>query len=82
MNQLRFLIVFATITIFSSCAYAPHTPAPLPMPERIPLLNWTQEEWDTLSPEIRDKIDYNTEAAKRMIVEREAVIRGHNESLD
>ena len=80
MNLERFLIVCA-ITIFSSGCCSLPEPAPLPMPERLPVYDWTQLDWDRIPPDIEDKIDYNAEQFKKMIVDREAVIRGHNEAL-
>lgn len=83
MSLTRFLIAFATITISSGCCTLPE-PAPLPMPARIPVIDWTDPDWDRLEqccPDLRDRVDYNSEAFKQMIVEREAVIRGHNEAL-
>ncbi len=81
MRLIRCLSVCAIIIASSGCCTLPE-PASLPIPERLVLIDWTQEEWNRLPPDIQDKIDYNSEAFKQMIVEREAVIRGHNEALE
>lgn len=73
-------LILALIAL-SGCCSLPE-PAPLPMPERILVLDWTQLEWDRIPPDIQDKIDFNEETFKEMIVDREAVIRGHNEALE
>jgi hypothetical protein len=76
----KFLTVCAITIATSGCCTAPPYMT-LPIPKRLQVLDWTQEEWNRLPPDAQDKIDYNAEQFKRMIVEREAVIRGHNDGL-
>lgn len=80
MSLKKCLIVCAITITSSGCCSLPE-PTVLPIPERLELIDWTQAEWDRLSPDLQDKVDYNSEQLKRMVVEREAVIRAHNEAL-
>lgn len=82
MSPIRCLIVCAITIGFNAGCCATVPPAPLPIPERLELIDWNQQEWDRLSPDLQDKVDYNSERLKEMIVRLEAIISGHNEALE
>ena len=82
--MFRSIFVATILTIFSGCATCPEPiqePA-IGKPPRAILIGLTQEQWDSMRPDVQDIYSHDTLAFQKMIRRLEARIDAHDKALE
>lgn len=79
MEKFPSILVILTIGISGCCANP--IASTIDLPPRPELLPMTQQQWESIPPDVGDIVDYNTLELKTYAKRLESRIRIHNETV-